>query len=491
MTSARRLRLPLYVKILFWFFLNLTLLAAGFTLLFNAQFNLDFDWLLATSAHLRIDATRDLIVAELNSSNPDEWPGLLERFNTAYHVRFALFDDEGNHLIGDVAPLPSEVRARIPGSPEGRLRRPPMDRNTPPGPSREEMRRRWHPPVRALVRTTEPTRYWLLVSARVDNPFAGEPLHVVLVSESTSLSSGGLIFDMTQWLKVGVAAILCSVLFWLPLVGGITRSIAQITDATRQIAEGKFDGRVSTRRRDELGTLGAAINQMAARLDGFVQGQKRFLGDIAHELCSPLARLQVALGILEERTDEQNKKYAISASEKAQQIAALVNELLSFSKASFGAAALHLQPVSVLDAAREAARRETQNPEEIDLNVTPDAMVLADSDLLIRALANLLRNSLRHAAGTGKIQVTATRDGANFRIAVADSGPGVSEAELPLIFDAFYRTDSSRTRETGGTGLGLTIVKTCIESCGGTASAHNRNPRGLEVILTLPAADFS
>jgi len=86
--------------------------------------------------------------------------------------------------------------------------------------------------------------------------------------------------------------------FLLPLLRGIARSLAQLTHATKLIAEGHFDARVSDKRGDELGVLAGSINQMASRLDGFAKGQKRFLGDVAHELCSPLARLQMALASL-------------------------------------------------------------------------------------------------------------------------------------------------------------------------------------------------
>lgn len=90
--------------------------------------------------------------------------------------------------------------------------------------------------------------------------------------------------------------------------------------------------RVTDQRRDELGQLGETINHMAERLEGLVTGQKRFLGDIAHELCSPLAKLRVALGIIEQRADEQQQRYVLSAAEKAEHMATLVNELLSFSR---------------------------------------------------------------------------------------------------------------------------------------------------------------
>ena len=126
-------------------------------------------------------------------------------------------------------------------------------------------------------------------------------MRVVLVVRSNTISAGGLIFDPKPWLALGFGVVVFSLLFWLPLVRGITRTIGRMMQTTRQIADGRFDVRVNLRRRDELGALGESIDQMAARLDGLVAGQKRFLGDIAHELCSPLARLQMALGILEQR----------------------------------------------------------------------------------------------------------------------------------------------------------------------------------------------
>jgi two-component system sensor histidine kinase CpxA len=268
----------------------------------------------------------------------------------------------------------------------------------------------------------------------------------------------------------------------------MTRAIGQMTQTTRQIAEGRFDVRVTSRRGDELGLLAESINQMAARLNGFVQGQKRFLGDIAHELCSPLARLQMVLGILEQRSGEGQAAYAQSASEKAGQIAALVNELLVFSRASFGASAVRLVPVEVRHAMEAAVRREAIEAVPVEMAVAGELTVMADEELLVRALSNLLRNALRHGGTTGPITLAARREGVAVVVGVADCGPGVPEEELPKLFDAFYRVDGSRTRDTGGVGLGLTIVKTCVESCQGTVVARNRVPHGLEVAIRLPVA---
>ncbi len=184
------------------------------------------------------------------------------------------------------------------------------------------------------------------------------PCPLVLLLASDSLRAGGLFLDLTPWLVMALAAVLFSVLFWIPLVRSVTRSISQITQATEQIAEGRFDARVHETRGDELGRLGLAINRMAGRLSGFVTGQKRFLGDTAHELCSPLARIQVALGILEQRSDEKQKACIADLREEVEQMASLVNDLLSFSKAGLHPKELKLQPVHLASLARRVLARE-------------------------------------------------------------------------------------------------------------------------------------
>ncbi len=305
---------------------------------------------------------------------------------------------------------------------------------------------------------------------------------------------GGLIIDLRPWLWLAGGGIVFSSLLWLPLLRGMTRSIRQVTEATRAIAEGRFDARVDSGRRDELGALSQAINQMAARLDGLMRGQKRFLGDVAHELCSPLARLQLALGIIEQRADATGDKrqagYTRTAIEKAGQIARLVDQLLAFSRASLGESSLRLRSVNLRAAAGEAVARERVEGVEVRLEVPGDLAVNADPDLLGRALANLLRNAIRHGGQAGPITLSAHPDEPNMVVTtVTDQGPGVPPDELPKIFDAFYRVDTARTPEMGGVGLGLSIVKVCVEACGGTVTARNRPLHGLEVLVRLTRAE--
>jgi two-component system sensor histidine kinase CpxA len=331
-------------------------------------------------------------------------------------------------------------------------------------------------------------RYWVGLRVPIQDRDRPRPGPATLLVMSDSLRGGGLFFDLTPWIIVAFSAVFFSVLFWIPLVRGMTRSLSRMTRATEQIAEGRFDTRVATRRTDELGRLGAAIDHLAARLAGFVTGQKRFLGDTAHELCSPIARMHVALGILEQRADEKQKSYVNDVREEAQHMSNLVNELLSFSKASLGTATIQLQPVPVRAMVSEVIRRETMPGADLTADVSEDLSVLAEPELLKRALANLVRNALRYAGQSGRITIAARRQNGRVALTVSDAGPGVPEPHLAQLFDPFYRVDTSRARETGGVGLGLTIVKSCVEACGGTVVCRNLKPTGFEAEIALKSS---
>ena len=537
-----RPRFPLYAKIVLWFFLNLALILVAFAVFIGAQARTGFDLLMSGGASARIEALGNVIMTELAERPRTEWNRVLERFGRAYRVRFFLFQRDGLQLAGEPVELPLPVRLRLAEGPDhrwppsgsgpGRFRRTwdgsgrERDDSAPDGrPAREPGKAPPDPPRPAtdagytppdaprppaegppaapqapwqktsrsaeppplIVRAGTPSRYWVIV--RRPLPEQGNTRRILarLLAEADSLGSG-LFFDFGPWLLAGLVAVVLSAILWFPLVRGITRSLGEATRAAERIAEGRFDTRVDERRRDELGLLGRAINRMAARLEDFITGQRRFLGGIAHELCSPLARLRLAIGILEERASEGERPFVNSAGEKAAQLADLVNELLSFSRASMGAMTMELRPVAVREAAEKAARREAAEGVEIRIDVGEDVVVLADAELLTRALANLLRNGVRYAGHAGPISVSAQGEGREVILRVTDQGPGVPEAELARVFDPFYRVEASRDRATGGVGLGLTIVKTCVESCRGRVTCRNLKPAGLEVAIRLAAA---
>jgi two-component system sensor histidine kinase CpxA len=342
-------------------------------------------------------------------------------------------------------------------------------------------------PQLAVIRTGDPEEYWVNVHIQIWSADRREERHGDLIWRFPSLWRNSFFFDYTPWVAVVLAVIVVSILCWLPLIRGLTRSITQLTRATGQIAEGHFDVALPTERRDELGQLSDSIHRMAQRLSGYVVGQRRFLGDIAHELCSPVARIQVALGILEQRAEGNQAEYVADVKEEVEHMSSLINELLAFSKTQFSAST-QLTSVNVAETVRRVLEREKPEDARIETEVAEDVNVRANAEYLFRSLANLIRNAVRYAGTSGPIMVTAKNGGKEVFISVSDHGPGLPEGELENVFKPFYRPEFARQRETGGAGLGLAIVRSCIESCGGSVMCLNRSPRGLQVDIRLPAA---
>jgi len=529
-------RLPLYARILGLFLLNVLVIAAAFFVVFRMQFHLGLDSILAGQASQRVRALSEVVIRELREVPEDKAGPVLQRFSEAFGLQLHLFDVSGRQLAGDTIALPPEVeravrRPLLNRRPEGPLRDPadtrdgqPRELNAPalapppdgppaepgelqgpparrlrqrleegpgrglgPGPRGPEGGLRGGLPPAFFLKTTDPTRYWAGTFFLSRPPWGRAQVHVLLIV-SDSISGGGLFLDFTPWILAGCGGLLLSALIWLPFVRSITRAVGQMTRTTEEISVGRFGARVTARRSDELGRLSQAINHMAERLEGFVNGQRRFLGDIAHELCSPLARIQTALGILEQRADAKDQPYVKDLQEEAEHMSQLVGELLSFSRASMNQSRVELAPTPLAEVVAGAVRREQVEGVEIRSDVPADLKAQANAELLQRAVANLLRNAIRHAGAAGPIVVSARTDRDDVVLAVTDHGPGVPPESLPKLFDPFYRVDESRTRDTGGVGLGLTIVKTCIESCGGTVSATNRPEGGLCVELRLKRA---
>ena len=467
------MRTTLFTRILFWFFMSLVVLGGVLFGFFNLQFRLGPQSPLLGKSGNRIAAVGELISHELRGAFRGEWNVILDRYSDAYQMDFVLCSNDGHRLAGKDVPIPPKVIEKITkGSRSPRL----APHASPP------------PQSTFTVRTTDPTRYWIGVRIPIFVAQDQAPMPATLMAVSDSIKGSGLFLDPMPWLIVLAVVVFLSVILWVPMVRNITRPISQVTEAAQEIARGRFDVRLNEKRTDELGRLGRSINEMAARLGSLVRGQKRFLGDVAHELASPVARIQVGLGILEQRGAESDRERVRDVMEDVSHMSDLVDELLSFSRADAHPSRVTLQNVNLAWVVRQAKERECSAREDVRMEIDDRTEVVGDSELLTRAVSNLLRNAVLYAGDAGPISVTAKPEADEVTLEVRDSGPGVPEEILDHLFEPFYRPDESRGRETGGVGLGLAIVKTCIHACQGTVTARNVEPAGLAVTLTLKAA---
>lgn len=493
--SRTRLHFPLYAKILLCLLLNISLALGVGVWLLRGHFGVGGDWLLNETARERLQAMSQVLAVELSETPFERWDSMVARTGEAHRVRMALFDVTGHQVAGIPMDLPEgamERLRRLPVVPPHGGRRI-VIRGETDGSAESGL---WQPRVmmrhedapalggepdfpKEAFRTHDPDGYWFFV--RLPH-VQGPPM--VAVGMTERLGETGLLFDPKPWLWAAAGVFGFSVLLWFPLVRSVTGSISEMTRATEQIAKGRFDTRVKEKRRDELGRLGGAINRMTARLEGFVAGQRRFMGDVAHELCSPMARMEVGIGVIEQRIPGEERSRLEEVRQELSEMRALVSELLAFSKADLESASAVPEPVLLEPLVRAAVEREVAGL-RVDVRVPENVRVVAAPALLHRALANILRNAAQHAGDSSPIEISASAGRERVVLRVSDRGPGVSPEALPQLFDPFFRVDSSRSRETGGVGLGLAIVRKCTESCGGEATARNREGGGLIVELRL------
>lgn len=480
----------LFSRIILWFFLNLLVLALILFVFFSYNFRFRPNSGFSGFFTSRIESVTREISIEMHDQPRDVRDAILQSYADKYKgVEFFLFDNKGTQLGGREIQLPATISEQIireepfpappnsnPNAPD-RLRQPPLPpRGAAPPPM----------PLSTYLRTENPTLYWFGARTMTFEKDGSEPMRTRLVAVSDSFYGYGLYFNPTPWLILTGIIVLVSLVFWFPFVRNITRATENITKASEEIANENFGVRLNENRTDELGILGKSINHLAKRLEGFVGGQKRFLGDISHELNSPLARMQFALSILEDRVDEKNAAYVADVKEEVELMSRLVAELLQYSKAGIKAPDAVLEKVSLRPLVERVVERETANEQaEIKIAVADKLEVLAQPELLARAIGNIVRNAVRYAGNAGEINISATNGNGLVEIKIADRGAGVPDETLGKLFDPFYRVETHRSRETGGTGLGLAIVKTCIEACQGKVTAENLEPTGFEVKILL------
>jgi len=335
-----------------------------------------------------------------------------------------------------------------------------------------------------LIVADGPEKYWIGVRIPIRQRGDEETIPGTLLFASGSLIGNPFYLQPLPWVTVILLTLGVTMVCWLPFVRGVTRSITEMTSATTHIAEGRFGTLLRSDRRDELGTLANAIGDMSGRLKTLVTGQKRFLGDAAHELRSPLARISIVSELLERHADEVSRRHLDDLREDVEVMSRLTDDLLSYARAELATTSVKLVPAGVRDAALRAVRLEGKDA-DVQVQIEPDVRVLAEPDLLFRALANLVRNAVQHAGASGPIRVSSSRENGQVVVSVSDSGPGVADEELPKLFAPFHRPEKSRDRRTGGSGLGLAIVRSAVEACGGSVACRNLSPNGFEVSIKL------
>ncbi|MDX2034130.1 MAG: ATP-binding protein [Blastocatellia bacterium] len=288
-----------------------------------------------------------------------------------------------------------------------------------------------------------------------------------------------------------LAVLLTAGLVCYGLARHLTRPIVALRAATQRLAGGDLSTRIgASPRRDELAELGSDFDRMAERIEGLVKAQQRLVGDISHELRSPLARLGVALELARQKAGGEAGPALDRIGREADRLNELIGQLLTLARIESGTQAASREPVELdrlvreiaADAQFEAAGRNRA----VRVLQCDECRVEGNAELLRRAIENGVRNAVRYTGEATEVEVALRRVGAEAQLTVRDHGAGVPEASLPQLFEPFYRVADARDRQTGGIGLGLSITDRAIRFHGGSVRAENAPGGGLRITLALP-----
>jgi len=286
-----------------------------------------------------------------------------------------------------------------------------------------------------------------------------------------------------NFLVLGTCLLMLGLAAWY-----VVHPIRRISAGIRQFGEGDLSVRLPVRRSDEIGSLAQSFNGMAERIQTIFLSGQRLLADISHELRSPLARLHFSVKLA--RTAPDRDAALDRVKRDIDRLTTLVSSLVEIARAEGSAAYRAFEEVSInhliADTVRDCSVEIEARAGSINLAAAPGVIVVGSTELLRRAVENVLRNAIRHAPQNSAIDVELTLRQRTATIAIRDYGPGVPEEFLEKIFESFFRTEEARDTDSGGVGLGLSIAKRAVQVHRGVIRASNANP-GLRVEIELPA----
>ncbi len=280
------------------------------------------------------------------------------------------------------------------------------------------------------------------------------------------------------------------------LAGKALKPIRDIATTTRHITANNLDERITVEvAKDDIGQLSQTINQMLDRLSQAFLKVTQFSADASHELRTPLTILrgEVEIGLRGDRSAAEYRDILVSNLEEIERMSKIVSDLLLLSRSDMGQEVLSRESVDLRDVVQELINQLAMLAEQKDIVLTGDVqpvpLVSGDKLRLRQMAANLIANAIRYTSEGGRVNVRLEAVEQGVKLVVEDTGIGIPEADLPRIFDRFYRVDKARSREEGGSGLGLSIVKWIVDAHHGDITVESVVGEGTTFTVVLPRAD--
>ncbi len=314
-------------------------------------------------------------------------------------------------------------------------------------------------------------------------PFQENPLAIALLSRRIDLLN-----------HVGIGVFLLVVLASILFSRHILAPVKKLTAGTRALASRKFNTRIHVAARDELGELARAFNTMAQTLERYEHLRRKWTAEISHELRTPLAVLRGEIEAVIDGVRPMNADLSDSIHAEVLRLSNLVDDFHTLSLSDIGAFPCKNEPVQPMEVLRETLQsfqtRLDQKAIAVSVLVDPgqDVWIPGDAIRLAQLFSNLLENTLRYTDGPGRLTVRQQSGAEGWHLFFEDTAPGVPDTALPHLFERLYRVDTSRSRELGGSGLGLSICRSIVSAHNGRIRAYHAASGGLGIDIFFPAS---
>jgi len=291
---------------------------------------------------------------------------------------------------------------------------------------------------------------------------------------------------------IGAFALVLSAIVALLLARGLLAPVRALAAATHRLAAGDYKTRVPASGSDELGQLSEDFNRLARALERTEQMRRDFTADISHELRTPLAVLRGELEALQDGIRTPTRESLASLQAEVATLSMLIDDLYDLALADVGALAYRREPMPIVPTVERAlgAFRERLAAQRIEVETRfpsgASPWIDGDPERLMQLFNNLFENTIRYTDPDGKLRITIARDGEHVRLLFQDSSPGVPEELLPRIFERLFRVEGSRSRASGGAGLGLSLCESIVDAHGGSIEARPSPLGGVSIEISLP-----
>ena len=296
--------------------------------------------------------------------------------------------------------------------------------------------------------------------------------------------------------KAVLAAVIISAIMMYIFSRRITKPLVEMKHAAKVIASGDFKKRINVKSNDEIGALASSFNQMVSSLENLEEMRRSFIANVSHELRTPMTSIRGFIeGILDGTIPPGRQNYYLNiVKEETNRLSNLVNDLLDLARMESGELKLNFEPFDINESLRKCIIKLESLISQKGLEVEPyfeeeEIIVSADKDSIDRVIINLLHNAIKFTPNGGVIRIYSSKKGSKAEITIEDTGIGIEPWELSMIWDRFYKSDKSRSKDRSGTGLGLAIVKNIIHEHGQNIEVYSRVKEGTRFTFTLDLYD--